>query len=189
MSKGRPTPKRPRQTPPKRRLDPRERTKRFVSVTGIIILTMSLGITGFAGAQGFLAGDESPTSPELQSPLPSPSPSDSVDPQLALRLQAAAAAIYLEQAIQLDDTRVNPNTTALPASLSNGEEAPELVVPVSVRITKGEKKGERVVCARASSAGTSAVRDEYFILPTDYEGEEVVRCPEERPSTPISIVP
>ena len=191
--KNAPTPKRPRKPAPRKRLTNKERAQRFIVVTGILVFSMSLVVTMLTSLQGTVAGAP-PINSLSPTPSPSASPTSSMDPQTALKFQAAAIALYLAQGIEDKDPAVTLETEVLPPKLASGEAAPEVVVPVSFRITKGEGK-QLVVCARAAVPGGDLV-DEYFVFPVQYELEKPTRCPQDSPtalplpaSTPSLVSP
>lgn len=177
--KGAPTPKRPRKPAKRKMLPYREKARRFIIAACIITFALSL-ITGLlVGLQGTTTSNRAAPNPPIASPSPSPSPE--VDPQVALRLQAAVVAAYVATGIEEGDPQIRPGTTTLPARLASGEQAPQVAVPVSFRITR-DNEGKLVVCARAAGPGT-AVPDQYFAFPNSYEAQKQRRCPRESPTS------
>ena len=123
-----------------------------------------------------------PSTTTTTSPTPEP-----LEPQDALKLQAAAVALYLTSGIAESDPNITTETTTLPAKIKGGQKAPEISTPVSFRITEGEgQRDELVVCARASLPDSGLI-DAYFIFPLEYEKERATRCPQESPTEPPVI--
>lgn len=192
--KNTPTPRRPRKQIARRKLTSKQFAQRFIVVTGIVVFSLSLIVSMLAGLQGNVAGSPVVNPSPTSTPSESASPEASMDAQTALKFQAAAIALYLAQGIEDDDPAVTLKTKILPPQLASGETAPNVVVPVSFRITEGQNK-ELIVCARAAVPGGDLV-DEYFIFPVQYELERPQRCPQESPtalplpaSTPSLVSP
>jgi len=174
--KGAPTPKRPRKRPRRRSLPHREKAQRFIIAACTIAFCMTL-ITGLLVT---LQGTGEPPSPQPSTAAARPTPSPEVDPQIGLRLQAAAVAAYLATAIEEGNSDVTTSSITLPARLANGQQPPQVTTPVSFRITKA--KGQLIVCARAAAPG-SGVPDQFFAFPNEYEADRARRCPTATPTT------
>lgn len=191
QKKNSPTPPRPRKPQKGKSLTYRQKGQRFIIATFGIVLVLVLAIGMLISSQGTVAGNTAaaprpaPPTPTASAPsTASPSP-EPLEPQDALKLQAAAVALYLTAGIGEGDPNITPETTALPARIKGGQKAPEISTPVSFRITEGSRD-ELIVCARASLPDSGLI-DAYFIYPLQYEDERATRCPQESPTKPPAI--